>query len=347
MSVETGVNGFGRIGMLYTRAAIDDDETKVVAINNASGSLKSDSDAAHDAAVRLEFDSVHRKFGQHAVEEGESSILVDGQRIRIFRSREPEELPWVEASDRLVVVDSTGANLTRPSLDGHFKSGAKKVVITAPARDDSIPTIVRGVNDDPETLDRVEDVVAVSSCSTNCIGPILKALESGFDLRWGVADIPHAFTSSQKILDGSGTTTIGRRGLTSMIPAPTGSAKEILKLFPDLDFFRSESMRVNIADGSVAMLTVGLMGKLTALDVVEVLTQAQKGEQKGVISLSERGMYLERVLGQPYSSVIDPRVITVDHTVGMSIVKLQAWFDNEWGYANRVSEVANLVGRNL
>jgi glyceraldehyde 3-phosphate dehydrogenase len=193
-------------------------------------------------------------------------------------------------------------------------------------------------------LASVKDIVAVSSCSTNCIAPILKVLDTNFEVRWGVADVPHAYTNSQRPLDGRGKDTASRRGLNSLLPASTGSAKEVILLFPKLDFFRSESMRVPIADGSVAMLTVGLQGHVVQGDIVESLVTASETSHNGIIGMSRRGMYSERVLGQANSSVIDPRQITVDRTGETSIVKLQAWFDNEWGYSNRVAELAKLIG---
>jgi glyceraldehyde 3-phosphate dehydrogenase len=339
MSVETAVNGFGRIGMLSSRVAIDSPDMDLLAINTG-GELD-----IHDAAVRLEFDSVHRQFGTHAVEENEPlGITVDEAEIALFSFKNLEDAPWRKVSNKLVVIESTGRYLTRAAVAGHLEAGAKRVVITAPARDEQTPTIVRGVNDNPNALRKIKDVVAVSSCSTNCIAPILSVLSSNFDVKWGVADIPHAFTNSQRPLDGRGNSTVSRRGLASVLPAATGSAKEVIRLFPELDFFRSESMRMNIPDGSVAMLTVGLSGNINTQDLVETLSEASQTSHRGIIGMSDRGMFLERVLGQSLSSVIDSRQITVDKTDGTSVVKLQAWFDNEWGYANRVAEVAQMVG---
>jgi glyceraldehyde 3-phosphate dehydrogenase len=337
--IDTAVNGFGRIGMLYSRVAIDDPQLELLAINAGEDT--------HDTAIRLEFDSVHRNFGDHVITDHEDSISVDEATIAIYGFRDLDRASWREVSDRLIVIESTGSNLTRDEVAGHLNAGAKRVVITAPARDITIPTIVRGVNDTPDMLASIEDVVAVSSCSTNCIAPILKVLDSNFDVRWGIADTPHAYTNSQRALDGRGKDTASRRGLDSLLPASTGSAKEVIRLFPDLDFFRAESMRVPIADGSVAMLTIGINGKVQANDVAETIIAASEEAHKGIIGISQRGMYSERVLGQPFSSVIDPRQITIDKTGDTSVVKLQAWFDNEWGYANRVAEVAKLVGQLL
>jgi glyceraldehyde 3-phosphate dehydrogenase len=340
MSVETAVNGFGRIGMLYSRAAIDSPGIEVLAINTG-GELD-----VHDTAVRLEFDSVHRQFGNHQVtEKPPFGLMVDAQFIALHSFRNPVDAPWDTISDKLVLVESTGQYLTRQAVDGHLKAGAKRVVITAPARDQHTPTIVRGVNDTPDNLAKVKDVVAVSSCSTNCIAPIIKVLDDSFGVSWGVADIPHAFTNSQRPLDGRGNSTVSRRGLASILPAATGSAKEVHRMFPTLDFFKSESMRINIPDGSVAMLTIGLPHVVSAKNVVEVLTHASQTSHKGIIGTSERGMFLERVIGQSLSSVIDLRQITADKTGNTSVIKLQAWFDNEWGYANRVAEVAKMVGQ--
>lgn len=327
--------------MLYGRIAIDDPELSVRAIN-VGGELD-----AHDAAVRLEYDSIHRGFGEHVIDNTATSLIVDESEIALHSFRALADAPWKDVSNRLVVIESTGSHVTRQAIRGHLDAGAKRVVITAPAKDNTIPTIVRGVNDSGEKLASIEDVVAVSSCSTNCIAPILKVLDEHFLLRWGVADTPHAYTNSQRPLDGRGKDTVGRRGLNSLLPASTGSAKEVIRLFPHLDFFRSESMRVPIADGSVAMITAGLEGSVSTEEVAESLSAAASSTHQGIIGISRRGMYSERVLGRAFSSVIDPRCITVDTSGSTSIVKLQAWFDNEWGYANRVAEVTKLIGRDL
>ena len=337
--IDTAINGLGRIGVLTGRLTIDDPEMSLLAINGG-GDLD-----VHDAVVRLEFDSVHGVFGEHAVSNTWNNIWVDQSRVALYGFRRLTEAPWRETSDSLVVIESTGSFVTKEDVQGHLDAGAKRVVITAPARDEVTPTIVRGVNDTEEAIAAIEDVVAVSSCSTNCIAPIMKVLDDNFKLRWGVTDTPHAYTNSQRALDGRGKDTAGRRGLDAMIPASTGSAKEVKRLFPHLDFFRAESMRVPIPDGSVAMLTVGIEGNLRPSDISEVITKATKTTHKGILNISPRRMYSARIIGQPFSAVIDPERITVDKTGDMSIVKLQAWFDNEWGYANRVVEVAKLVGR--
>ena len=331
--------------MLYSRVAIDDPDLELLAFNTAVN-IDGDPDT-HDAAIRLEFDSEHKAFGDHAVEYKQNRISVDGQEIAAYSFRNLEDAPWADVSDRLVVVESTGKFVTSKAVAGHLASGAKRVVISAPARDEITPTIVIGVNDSEDAVAAIKDVVAVSSCSTNCIGPVLKVLSDNFEVRWGVADIPHAYTNSQRPLDGTGRDTASRRGLHSMLPASTGSAKEIARIFPELDFFRSESMRVPIADGSVAMMTIGLAGKIAAENVVECLVEASENSHKDIIGISNHGMYSERVLGQSFSAVIDPRQITIDTSQGNSVVKLQGWFDNEWGYANRVAEVAKLVGQSI
>jgi|GEM_PF-1270386 len=338
MSVETAINGFGRIGTVYSRIAIDSPGLDVLAIN-----VGGDADV-HDAAARLDFDQVHREFNGHEVAEDVGCIAVDGEEIAIHSFRSPLEAPWEQLSNRLVVVESTGQYLTRDTVQGHLDAGAKRVVITAPARDDSIPTIVRGVNDTEAAYEAIEDMVAVSSCSTNCIAPIVKVLSDQLNLRWGSAKIPHAFTNSQRPLDGRGKDISSRRGLTSMLPASTGSAKEVHRLFPDLDFFDAESLRVNIPDGSVAMLTLGFLGRITARDVVDILDEASNNSHQGIVGMSPTGMFLEKVLGKSVSSLIDPKQITAHRSGELTLINMQAWFDNEWGYGNRVAEVTERVG---
>ncbi len=341
MSVETAVNGFGRIGMVYSRIAIDSEGLDVLALN-----VGGDADV-HDAAARLEFDQVHRDFVGHSVAEADGCIVVDHREIAIHSFRNPQEAPWGQLSDRLVVVESTGQYLTRQAVQGHLESGAKRVVITAPARDDSIPTIVRGVNDSEANINAIEDVVAVSSCSTNCIAPIVKVISDQANVRWGNAKITHAFTNSQRPLDGRGKDVSSRRGLASVLPASTGSAKEVHRLFPELQFFNAESLRINIPDGSVAMLTLGVLGHFSARDIVEILQEAAAGSHEGIIGISSGGMFLEKVLGKSVSSLIDPKRVTAFHSGEGTHINIQAWFDNEWGYGNRVAEVTEQVGTGI
>lgn len=338
MSIETAVNGFGRIGMVYTRVAVDTPELNVRVINVGGNA------DVHDAAVRLEFDQIHRDFDGHNVTEGDGCIFVDDEPISIRSFTDPRLAQWAEFGDRLTVIESTGQYLTRKEVQGHLESGAKRVVVTAPARDDSIPTIVRGVNDTEAAYEKVEDIVAVSSCSTNCIAPIVKVISDEFNLRFGIAKIPHAFTNSQRPLDGRGKSISSRRGLASMLPASTGSGTEVHRLFPTLDFFNAESMRVNIQNGSVAMLTLGFLGHISAQNVVDVLKEASETSHQGIIGMSKNGMFLEKVLGKSVSSLIDPKQITALPSGELTLVNMQAWFDNEWGYGNRVAEVTERVG---
>jgi glyceraldehyde 3-phosphate dehydrogenase len=340
-TVDTAVNGFGRIGIPYTRIALNDDVLEVKAINGGRPN------AAHDVAVLLEMDSIHGYFRDQNffIENAEDSIVVDEKRIAIHGFRNLADAPWREVSDKLVVIESTGAFTKRDQLRAHINAGAKRVVLSSPTSDETIPTIVRGVNDTEENLSAIDDIVSTSSCSTNCIAPIMKVLGDSFDVRYGDAKIPHAFTNSQRSLDGVGNSTSKRRSNLAMIPASTGSAKEVRKLMPELDYFNAESMRVPISVGSVAMLTIGIRGSVSALDVTEVLQEASETSHKGIIGFSRRGMFSDRAIGQSYSSIIDPRLITDNQSGEITNISLQAWFDNEMGYANRVAEIAKRVGQ--
>jgi glyceraldehyde-3-phosphate dehydrogenase type I len=338
--IETGVNGFGRIGALYTRVAIDaPSEVDVAAINSGR---KLD---VHDIWDRLDVDTVHGPFRGHEVTHDEGSVLVDGDPIKVFNAETPEACDWGRFSDKLLVIEATGQFVTAQSASRHLEAGAKKVVITAPAKEGEVTTIVRGVNDDEATLAQAGDVVSTSSCSTNCIAPVLKALGDQLDLRWASADIIHASTGSQRLLDGRGKNPVARRSAANIIPASTGSSKEIRRLFPDLSF-GADSFRVANPDGSLAILTAEVKGSVSEENIIAILKEAaQTPALEGVLGIEDGDMFSGRVIGKSYSAGVDISQVLAREFNGHTVIKLQAWFDNEWGYANRVHEVAEMVGK--
>jgi glyceraldehyde 3-phosphate dehydrogenase len=339
--IETGVNGFGRIGGLYTRVAIDSPNSLEVAAINSGRQLD-----IHDIWDRLEVDSVHGPFRGHEVTHDESHVIVDGEPIKVFTAESPADCDWGRFGAKLIVIEATGKYVTAQAAAGHLEAGAKKVIITAPAKGDGeVTTIVRGVNDDEATLEGTGDIVAVSSCSTNCISPVLRALGDRLDLRWATAKIIHAYTGSQRLLDGRGKDTSSRRSFDNIMPASTGSSKEVRRLFPDLPF-RADSFRVPNQNGSLALLTTEVGGTVATEDVIEILTTAAESpELEGILGIENGDMFSGRVIGKSYSAGVDLSRVALESFNGHTIVELQAWFDNEWGYSNRVNEIAEMVGK--
>jgi glyceraldehyde-3-phosphate dehydrogenase type I len=242
------------------------------------------------------------------------------------------------------VVDATGVYKTHEKASQHTAAGAGAVVITSPVKDEAIPTIVRGVNDTDALLEQaaLQRVVAVSSCSTNCIAPILKLFSDHVAIESASAQVVHARTNSQPHLDGRGNATSDRRSADNIVVASTGSATEVQRLLPRLPFY-SNSIRVPVPDGSLAMINMEIAGKITDANVVGLLVEASKDDT--VIGVTEHNMFSARIVGKPRSSVIDLNRVRVTPHADRTSVELQAWFDNEWGYSARVLEVATRIGQ--
>lgn len=333
--LHTAINGFGRIGVVFARLAIESEDDSLVAIGGREI-------YADDIAERLMFDSVHRRFAGHDVEASGANIFVDGEMVTLADTTELKSGLWTNICDDLVVVDATSAYRTHDKARKHLKAGASLVVITSPVEDDQIPTIVRGVNDTDEMLATAaaNRMVAVSSCSTNCIAPILKLFSMHVPMESASAQVIHARTNSQPHLDGRGNATSDRRSADNIVAASTGSATEVARLVPGIPFY-SNSIRVPVPDGSLAIIGLEIEQVMTEVDVKELLGLANADT---VIGTTEHDMFSAAVIGQPFSSVIDLNKIRVTQHHGRTSVELQAWFDNELGYTSRVLEVAQSVG---
>jgi glyceraldehyde 3-phosphate dehydrogenase len=204
---------------------------------------------------------------------------------------------------------------------------------------------VRGFNDTPEALEAVDNIAAVSSCSTNCIATILRVVDGALNVKWATANIVHARTNSQRVLDGRGNDLVGSRNIDNILPASTGSSREIRRFFPDI-LFHSNSFRVPVEDGSLAVITAEVAGAITEADVVELLqTATTQPDLENIIGLKDGDMFSRRVIGDSHSSIVDLSRIIAREFSGRTTIELQAWFDNEWGYSNRVAEIARLLGQ--
>ena len=323
--IKVGINGFGRIGRMVFRASVERDDIQVVAINDLL-------DVDYQAYM-LRYDSVHGRFkGDVAVSGG--NLVVNGNEIRITAETDPSKLAWGDVGAD-VVVESTGIFLTSESAQGHIDAGAKKVVMSAPSKDDT-NMFVMGVNDDTYNG---ETFVSNASCTTNCLAPLAKVLHDNFGIKRGLMTTVHAATATQKTVDGpSKKDWRGGRGiLENIIPSSTGAAKAVGKVIPDLNGkLTGMAFRVPTSDVSVVDLTVELEKEASYEDICNAMKDASEGKMKGVLGYTEDKVVSTDFLGESRTSVFDATGgIQLDKT----FVKVISWYDNEWGYSCKVLDL--------
>ena len=331
MGVRVGINGFGRIGRNVFRAARGiDDGIEIVAVNDIT-------DAATLAHL-LDYDSV---FGRYpgTVAAGDGEIVVDGTPVKVFAERDPAKLPWGELGVD-VVIESTGLFTDRPSAAKHLEGGAKKVIISAPAKGPDL-TVCLGVNDseyDPE----LHHVISNASCTTNCLSPVAKILHDTFGIERGFMTTCHAYTNDQRILDlPHSDLRRARAAALSIIPTSTGAAKAIGEVLPELKGrLDGIAFRVPVPDGSVVDLTCEVSRATTADEVNAAFrTAAESGPLVGILGYTEDPIVSRDIVGDPRSSLVDGALTMVNATT----VKVVSWYDNEWGYSCRLAELARRV----
>ena len=321
--IKVGINGFGRIGRLVFRASLLRDDIEVVAINDLI--------EVDYMAYMLKYDSVHGKFeGTVSAEDG--MLVVNGRKIRVTAEKEPALINW-GAVGADYVVESTGRFLTKELSEGHIKAGAKYVVMSAPSKDDT-PMFVTGVNLD--TYKKGTQFVSNASCTTNCLAPLAKVLNDNFGIEMGLMTTVHAATSTQKTVDGPSNKDWrgGRSALGNIIPSSTGAAKDVGKVIPELNGkLTGMSFRVPTMDVSVVDLTVSLKKGATYDEICAAVKKASEGELKGILGYTE-----EMVVSTDFTT--DPRTSIFDAKAGIALtdkfVKVVSWYDNEWGYSNKV-----------
>ena len=321
--IKVGINGFGRIGRLVFRASLLRDDIEVVAINDLI--------EVDYMAYMLKYDSVHGKFeGTVSAEDG--MLVVNGRKIRVTAEKEPALINW-GAVGADYVVESTGRFLTKELSEGHIKAGAKYVVMSAPSKDDT-PMFVTGVNLD--TYKKGTQFVSNASCTTNCLAPLAKVLNDNFGIEMGLMTTVHAATSTQKTVDGPSNKDWrgGRSALGNIIPSSTGAAKAVGKVIPELNGkLTGMSFRVPTMDVSVVDLTVSLKKGATYDEICAAVKKASQGELKGILGYTE-----EMVVSTDFTT--DPRTSIFDAKAGIALtdkfVKVVSWYDNEWGYSNKV-----------
>ncbi|MCC8423750.1 type I glyceraldehyde-3-phosphate dehydrogenase [Mucilaginibacter sp. UR6-11] len=330
--MKIGINGFGRIGRLAFRAAVDRPDIEVVGINDL---VEPDY-----MAYMLKYDSTHGQFkGTIAVEGGH--LVVNGKTIRVTAEKDPANLKWNEVGAE-VIIESTGLFLTQESAQKHIDAGAKKVVMSAPAKDDT-PTFVMGVNH--KLLKADQHIVSNASCTTNCLAPIAKVLNDKFGIEEGLMSTIHAVTATQKTVDGPSAKDWrgGRGAYQNIIPSSTGAAKAVGLVLPELKGkLTGMSFRVPVADVSVVDLTVRLKNPATYEDVKTAMKEASEGELKGILGYTEDEVVSEDFKGDARTSIFDAKA---GIALNNNFVKVVSWYDNEWGYSNKLIDLVQELGK--
>ena len=332
MSIQIGINGFGRIGRMVLRASLDHPEIKVVGINDLC--------PADYLAYMLKYDTMHGKF-RAEVGSTDSAIIVNGQEIPVFAERNPADLPWGKVGAEYI-VESTGLFLTKEKAQGHLAAGAKKVVMSAPSKDDT-PMFVVGVNLDKYTSDM--NFVSNASCTTNCLAPIAKVLNDNFGIKDGLMTTVHSVTATQKTVDGPSVKDWrgGRAATGNIIPSSTRAANAVSKVIPALSGkLTGMSMRVPTLDVSVVDLTVNLEKSATYEEICQAMKTASEGELKGILGYTEEAVVSSDFLGDPRTSIFDA---TAGIALTDTFVKVVSWYDNEIGYSNKILDLIEYMYR--
>jgi len=332
MAIKIGINGFGRIGRMVFRAAVENfKDVEIVGINDLLD--------ADYLAYMLKYDSVHGVFAGEVKAEG-SFLIVNGKKIQVFAEKDPTNITW-GALNVDVVVESTGFFLTEELAAAHLKAGAKKVIMSAPSKD-ATPMFVYGVNDKTYAGQKI---ISNASCTTNCLAPISKILDDKFGIKRGLMTTVHAATATQKTVDGpSKKDWRGGRGiLENIIPSSTGAAKAVGKVLPQLNGkLTGMSMRVPTSDVSVVDLTVELVKPTSYEEICKAMKDASEGELKGVLGYTDEAVVSTDFRNCPKTSIFDAKAgIQLDPT----FVKVISWYDNEWGYSNKVVEMARVIAK--
>ncbi|MCE1273239.1 MAG: type I glyceraldehyde-3-phosphate dehydrogenase [Chlorobiaceae bacterium] len=326
--VKVGINGFGRIGRLVFRQAMNNPDIEIVGINDLTD--------VKTLAYLLKYDTTHKKFKGEVSVEGDN-LVVNGRQIAICAQKDPAQLPWASLGAD-IVVESTGIFTSREAASKHIAAGAKKVIISAPAKDKVDATIVMGVNN--KDITGKEEIVSNASCTTNCLAPMAKVLQENFGIVKGFMTTVHAYTNDQNILDlPHKDLRRARAAAASIIPTSTGAAKAIGEVLPELagklDGF---AMRVPVPDGSVTDLTVILEKAATKEEINAAMKAAAEGEMKGILEYSVDPIVSSDIVGNPHSCIFDSPLTMSSGTM----VKVVGWYDNELGYSTRVVDLIDV-----
>ena len=329
--IKIGINGFGRIGRLVFRAAMAKDNVEVVGINDLI--------SVEYMAYMLRYDTMHGQF-KGTIEVKDGNLVVNGQSIRVTAEKDPANLKWNEVGAEYV-VESTGLFLTKEKAEAHIKAGAKRVVMSAPSKDDT-PMFVMGVNNDTY---KGEAIISNASCTTNCLAPIAKVLNDKFGMVEGLMTTVHSTTATQKTVDGPSMKDWrgGRAASGNIIPSSTGAAKAVGKVIPSLNGkLTGMSLRVPTLDVSVVDLTCTVAKDATYDEICAAMKAASEGELKGILGYTEDAVVSSDFLGDPRTSIFDAKA---GIQLSPRFVKVVSWYDNEWGYSNKVLELIEYTSK--
>ena len=332
MAIRVGINGFGRIGRNVLRAIIKRGGIDVLAINDLADSKS--------LAVLLKYDSVHGVL-QGNVEAKEKSLIVNGEEIQLLMEKDPSKLPWKSMAVD-IVIESTGIFTSRAECAKHLDAGAKKVILSAPAKDKIDATIVVGVN--TKDLKPEHKIVSNASCTTNCLAPLVKVLHDNFGIEKGLMTTIHAYTNDQRISDLiHKDLRRARAAAINIIPTTTGAAKAIGEVIPSLKGkLDGLAMRVPVANGSVTDFVAVVSKDATIESINAAMKKAAEGELKGILQYCEDPIVSSDIIGNPHSSVFDSELTYV---IDKRMIKVIAWYDNEWGFSNRMIDLIELIAR--
>lgn len=331
MTIKIGINGFGRMGRLTMRAAFDWDDIEIVHINDPAGN-------AETLAHLMTFDSIHGRWHHNATHE-DSNMVIKGKNIPCTQNNETEATDWSECD---VVIEASGKIKTKALLEKYLEQGVKRVVVTAPVKEEGILNIVMGVNDDLYDKN-IHPIVTAASCTTNCIAPVVKVIHEKIGIKHGSITTIHDITNTQTIIDAPHKDLRRARSCgTSLIPTTTGSATAITHIFPELTGkLNGHAIRVPLTNASITDCVFEVEKNTTVEEVNQLLQEAANQELNGIMGYEERPLVSVDYKTDPRSSIIDALSTMV---VNNTQVKLYVWYDNEWGYANRTAELARKVG---
>lgn len=324
------INGFGRIGRPSFKIALEKG-MEITAINDLAD--------VENLAYLLKYDSVHRGF-QKNIEIKEGNLVVDGKETKVFSEKDPENLPWKELGID-VVLECTGFFTDREKASAHLKAGAKKVIISAPTKDKSIKTIVLGVNE--KEIKESDDILANASCTTNCLAPIMKILDENFGVEKSIMSTIHSYTSTQALIDRPDKKDFrrGRSAAENIVPTSTGAAIATTLVLPQLEGnFDGMALRVPTPEGSISDITCLLKKDTSVKEINETFKKSSFSELEGILSYSEESLVSSDIIDNPYSAIVQGDLTKV---IGGNLVKIIGWYDNEWGYSNRLVELAEFV----
>ena len=327
MSVKVGINGFGRIGKLSFQAALAKEGVEVVAVNDPFIT-------ADYMAYMTKYDTVHGRFNG-TIEEKEGNLVVNGNVIKVFNEMDPHNIPWKDLGVEYV-LECSGVFTTMEKAQAHLDAGAKKVIISAPSKD--APMFVMGVNN--ETYDPSMNIVSNASCTTNCLAPLAKVINDNFGITEGLMTTVHSTTATQKTVDGASKKDWrgGRAASANIIPSSTGAAKAVGKVIPELNGkLTGMSLRVPTVDVSVVDLTCNLAKPTTYEEICAAIKKASEGELKGILGYTDEDVVSSDFISDPHTSIFDAKagIMLTD-----TFVKLVSWYDNEWGYSNKLVDLA-------